>query len=257
MLRDSDYAQPSDPLVYVPPANGQVPQHPYMQNELMQKTYGHFTTRSNVFAVFVTTGFFLVRDDSDITRPPLLGAEIDTTLRHQFFAVVDRTNLTIDQDQAKGGRIQGNRPVFFSYTPVNGNNNMTVTNMGDAANVPVTITVPSYRTGPNGGILVRDTIDHYGRDFDQSGANSTGEIFEILPGSSLFLDVGSRAERVVVPPGGVNAGAGQVSFTTQFRHHAGCAVCTQQLGNPGPQPLPIDYESPPYSGVVPFRVILK
>jgi hypothetical protein len=268
ILRDNDYTQPSLPLLNVAANPPQVPQHPYIQNEMLQKTYGHYTTRGNVFAVFVTTGFFLVRADpavdftgADQYRPPLLGTEVDTTLRHQFFAIVDRTNLTIDQDPAKGGRIQGNRPVFFPFAPIDPNNNfnpLTVTNVADAAKVPVTITVPSYGVGPNGGILVRDTIDHYGRDFDQAGTNSTGEVFEILPGinQQLFIDVGSRAEACTVL-NIVNAAAGQITVLTNFRHHAGCAVCTQQLGNPGPQPLPIDYESPPYSGVVPFRVILK
>jgi hypothetical protein len=265
-LRDSNAMAPSLPMFNVPTTAAPQP-HPYIQNEMLQKTYSHYTTRGNVFAVFVTTGFFLVRADpavdfagtNDQYRPPLLGSEVDTTLRHQFFAIVDRTNLTVDQNPANGARIQGNRPIFLPYAPVNGNNPLTMTSM--AATEPynpslaVTINVPSYGMGPNGGILVRDTIDHYGRDFDQAGTNSTGEVYEILAGKLLFVDVGSRAE--AAPVLNVNAALGQVTIATSFRHHAGCAVCTQQLGNPGPQPLPIDYESPPYSGVVPFRVILK
>jgi hypothetical protein len=274
-LRDSN--NPPTPLFNVPTTAAPQP-HPYIQNEMLQKTYGHYTTRGNAFAVFVTTGFFLVRADpavdfagtNDQYRPPLLGAEVDTTLRHQFFAIVDRTNLTIDQNQTNAatlGRVQGNRPVFFPYAPVDTANNfapLTVTNMAAdlTANgqnpISVTISVPSYGVGPNGGVLVRDTIDHYGRDFDAAGTNSTGEIYEILPGinKQLFVDVGSRAEACTVL-NVVNAATGLITIQTRYRHHAGCAVCTQQLGNPGPQPLPIDYESPPYSGVVPFRVILK
>src|SRR5262249_8491377 len=80
------------------------PQPPIIANQMLSKTYNNLTTRSNVFAVWVTVGYFEVLEDKDPNtgepvRPVKLGAEIgkaeNRQVRHRFFAVVDRSALTI------------------------------------------------------------------------------------------------------------------------------------------------------------------
>ena len=165
------------------------------RKELLSKIANNITTRSNVFAVWITTGYFEVTDDS--TQPPTLGAEIGKAdginIRHRMFAIVDRTNMT---------SFETTYPNAITITP------------------PATsITVPyaGVGTGTNPNTKANWSI--------QSAVAPNLPVTPGSPGTILVFEPNTDFEETVE----VQVG-GNVTFTKN--HPANCRVINR--GNPGP-----------------------
>jgi hypothetical protein len=109
--------------------------HPYQRYEMLTKIFNNTTTRSNVFAVWITIGFF---DWDPVNKQ--IGAEIGRAegrnVRHRLFAVIDRSNLLAFQTTTAasipanapttGSNTYGLQPVQLNTTALNDANKTSV-----------------------------------------------------------------------------------------------------------------------------------
>ena len=123
LLRSATPGGPGNtPRLFQGTVGGTPAPHPYLQDQLLAKLFNNVTTRSNVFAVWVTVGFFEVTDSN--SRPVKLGAEIgkkeNRQMRHKMFAIIDRSSLATEKNNPN---LIGPPPVFINgsnYNPAPG-----------------------------------------------------------------------------------------------------------------------------------------
>jgi len=225
--------------------------HPYTQLDLLNKIYNNTTTRSNTFIVYCTIGYFEVTNSGPYTAAnrPKLGAELGrddgTNIRHKFFAVVDRTNLTIDNAAATASPpryLQGEKPVFLSYEPVTTDLKNPDPDTSVTRSVPVRVPATGYNSATG------ELTGFY-----------DGVSWSVKAGDNVLVDIGARQEKVPVTAVSY-AGAGiggdvTLNFGGAIIHDRGCIIQLRPgksiLGNPGPQPG-FNYKDPRYAPVVPF-----
>jgi hypothetical protein len=199
------------------------PINPYVRLELLNKIYNNISTHSNVFAVFVTVGFFEVAKDptgttyiGDQFLPVKLGAEIGfaegRNIRHRMFAIVDRSQLTA-----------------FSTTSTQA------------------VTVPGYTNPPHEA--VEPAVVQIQLTQTAGTSARTGRPWAVQANSVLVYDPNTDYEETIVVQ---QDATGKLWGKFRKSHAAGCSVISR--GNPGPWPR---YNPRNDTAVVPFFAIIQ
>jgi hypothetical protein len=215
-------------------------QLPYQRSELLRKILNNLTTRSNVYGVWLTIGFFQVTNDS--VRPIQLGAEIGKSenrqVRHHMFAIVDRSNLqlwpTIDPNAATAGTAMVRASAAITL-PSQTNNNGT-----GGTGTPTTLT-QTYVTATislinSSGTAITTVTNPYTGSTWTPGANTV-----------LTYDPDTDNEETVF----VVSNGGTLQGTFYKNHAANCPVISR--GNPGPW---LRYDPRFDPGVVPYFTVI-
>jgi hypothetical protein len=128
--------------------------HPYIQQQLLNKIYNHISYRSNVFAVWVTVGFFEVDPSGKLGKE--IGRAEGRQIRHRMFSIVDRSvfakidlGTSYTYSTLKNGVAAGQlrQIVPESMQDIHNGSSVTIHNPGATESATVT------GMGPNGPIL--------------------------------------------------------------------------------------------------------
>ena len=209
----------------IPAQQGASVSHPAQEFELMNKVFNNLTTRSNVFAVWLTVGFFEVVNPN--VRPFMLGAEIgraeNRQIRHRMFAIVDRTNLST---LANFTQLAGS--VLASSSPTPRPQAVQIANVTNATNSTLGgTTAPPYAIPWN-----------------------------IKVGSSLTIEDPINPESVVVT--GIDVNRKQISAPFKYQHSRGTWVSSNDIPGPPPVFLSADtIQQPDPKNPKRFRVMLS
>lgn len=201
--------------------------HPYVQNQLMAKIFNHVTTRSNVFAVWLTVGFFDVNDDT--VQPVKLGDELGKSqaqnIRHHMFAIVDRSALTVLPEQVAP-------PFTTSQTAVTAPGTATISPAG--ASVDATATLPTLTgTSANGNWTIKA-----GTILTVDAAGTSRETLQVTSVDTTAKTFTAKFNKTHAGPQGTNPG-----FT----------IYVPGAGNPGPNP---SFNMRDNSAVVPYYLVI-
>jgi len=190
------------------------------QKELLSKISNSVTTRSNVFAVWLTTGFFEITDDT--TQPPKLGAEIGiadgTNIRHRMFAILDRTNMQSFTTNLRGTGLSDISSGTSTLLPLT---NVTISTS------PLTIVAcPTITAGM--------TVTGWETPWtNASGSMLNGQPWSIRENMMLTFEPDTTGEETVALIKNTTTGKLEAKF--KKTHGANCVIINR--GNPGPWPF--------------------
>jgi hypothetical protein len=198
----------------------------FQRFELFSKILGNVTTRSNVFGVWLTIGYFQVTDDTK--QPAQLGQEYiwpssQSVIRHKYFAIIDRSQLQVWPTTDDMGRPKVRSAVTISVTAPATSTSVAVS-LVDGGTPPQAITATNPVTNPN-------TNRSWTPGWLQTPA---------IGGTVLTFDPDTNNEETVV----VDATGNATFYKSHLQY---CTVISR--GNPGPWTL---YDPTKDPAVVPY-----
>jgi hypothetical protein len=206
----------------------------YEKTESLRKVMNNITFTSNAFAVWVTVGFFEVDAANQVTQE--IGKSENRHVRHRMFAIVDRSQLVLPDQQL------------------------------------TTLAAPSNKITP--AIMVAATSGSYAPNFGSPNAPARVDYpnWNITAGTPLTIDKDLPTEETVTAAR-VNGNTLEVSQPLRFDHVAGATIhlagirgpqvpinaaaasagVSYMLGYAGPQPR---FNMREYTYVVPYYSII-